>query len=158
MPRQYDGAAVQLDEIDRQIIQLLNGNGRVSFTDLAKEVKLSRVAVQSRVHSLVENGVIECFTAVVNPEKIGLHQSTFFNVEVEPKHLQEVAETLAKDPVVSSLYHMSGPSKLHMHGLFKDNEEMELFLKERLYPLPGIMSVDCQILLKRYKSRIGMKL
>lgn len=69
-----------------------------------------------------------------------------------------MAETLAKDPSVSSLYHMSGPSKLHMHGLFKDNQEMELFLKERLYPLPAIMSVDCQILLKRYKSRIGMKL
>jgi len=153
-----DKSTIQLDEIDEHILQLLNKNGRISFTDLAKEVNLSRVAVQARISSLMENGVIERFTAVINPDKIGLKVSAFFNVEVEPKHLQEVAEILAEDPAVSSLYHMTGPSKLHMHGLFKDNREMEEFLEKRLYPLPGIMSVDCQILIKRYKSRIGMKL
>ncbi|KHD84471.1 Lrp/AsnC family transcriptional regulator [Heyndrickxia ginsengihumi] len=156
--KQDDKHSIQLDEIDRHIIQLLNENGRISFTDLAKEIKLSRVAVQARINAMVENGVIERFTAVINPEKIGLLVSAFFNVEVEPKHLQQVADILAEDPAVSSLYHMTGPSKLHMHGLFKDNREMEKFLEERLYPLPGIMSVDCQILIKRYKSRIGMKL
>ena len=153
-----DKSTIQLDEIDEHILQLLNKNGRISFTDLAKEVNLSRVAVQARISSLMENGVIERFTAVINPDKIGLKVSAFFNVDVEPKHLQEVAEILAEDPAVSSLYHMTGPSKLHMHGLFKDNREMEEFLEKRLYPLPGIMSVDCQILIKRYKSRIGMKL
>ncbi|MBO2537810.1 MULTISPECIES: Lrp/AsnC family transcriptional regulator [Rummeliibacillus] len=149
---------IQLDEMDHQIIELLNQNGRISFTDLGKKVNLSRVAVQARIQALLEKGVIERFTAVINPEQIGFQVSAFFNVEVEPKNLQEVAEILASDPAVSSLYHMTGPSKLHMHGLFRDNREMEEFLEKRLYPLPGIMSVDCQILIKRYKSRIGMKL
>lgn len=147
-----------LDDIDTKIVALLNEDGRMSFTDLSKEVKLSRVAVQARVNQLLETGVIERFSAVINPEKIGIKVSAFFNVEVAPKYLQQAAETLAADPNVSSLYHMTGPSKLHMHGLFKDNQEMEVFLEERLYTLPGIMSVDCQILIKRYKSRIGMKL
>lgn len=147
-----------LDDIDTKIVALLNEDGRMSFTDLSKEVKLSRVAVQARVNQLLEAGVIERFSAVINPEKIGIKVSAFFNVEVAPKYLQQAAETLAADPNVSSLYHMTGPSKLHMHGLFKDNQEMEVFLEERLYTLPGIMSVDCQILIKRYKSRIGMKL
>lgn len=147
-----------LDDIDAKIVELLNEDGRMSFTDLSKEVKLSRVAVQARVNNLLETGVIERFSAVINPEKIGIKVSAFFNVEVAPKYLQQAAETLAADPNVSSLYHMTGPSKLHMHGLFKDNQEMEVFLEERLYTLPGIMSVDCQILIKRYKSRIGMKL
>lgn len=153
-----DKSTIQLDEIDEHILQPLNKNGRISFTDLSKEVRLSRVAVQARISTLMENGMIERFTAVINPEKMGLKVLAFFNVEVEPKYLQEVADILAKEPSVSSLYHMTGPSKLHMHGLFKDNREMEEFLEERLYPLPGIMSVDCQILIKRYKSRIGMKL
>lgn len=147
-----------LDDINTKIVALLNEDGRMSFTDLSKEVKLSRVAVQARVNQLLETGVIERFSAVINPEKIGIKVSAFFNVEVAPKYLQQAAETLAADPNVSSLYHMTGPSKLHMHGLFKDNQEMEVFLEERLYTLPGIMSVDCQILIKRYKSRIGMKL
>lgn len=149
---------VDIDDIDRKIISALNNNGRISYTDLAKEIGLSRVAVQARINTLIENGVIERFTAVINPEKIGITVSAFFNVEVEPKHMHEVANELSQDPVVTSLYHMTGPSKLHMHGLFTNNQEMEAFLKEKLYKLPGIMSVDCQILINRYKSRMGMRL
>ncbi|MBW7477281.1 Lrp/AsnC family transcriptional regulator [Paenibacillus oenotherae] len=149
---------VLIDEVDRKIIAALNKNGRISYTDLAKEIGLSRVAVQARINALMETGVIERFTAVINPEKIGIHVSAFFNVEVEPKCLQAVADRLSEEPVVTSLYHMTGPSKLHMHGLFMNNQEMENFMKEKLYPLPGIMSVDCQVLITRYKSRMGMRL
>jgi Lrp/AsnC family leucine-responsive transcriptional regulator len=148
----------QIDEIDRQIIKALNANGRISYTDLAKDIGLSRVAIQARINTLMEEGVIERFTAVLNPEKIGITVSAFFNVEVEPKCLKEVADTLAEEPAVTSLYHMTGPSKLHMHGLFANNSEMEAFLNEKLYKLPGIMSVDCQVLITRYKSRMGMRL
>ncbi|RIX51585.1 Lrp/AsnC family transcriptional regulator [Paenibacillus nanensis] len=149
---------VDIDEIDRQIIQELNRNGRISYTDLAKEIGLSRVAVQARVNALMEAGVIERFTAVINPEKIGISVSAFFNVEVEPKHLHAVADQLADEPYVTSLYHMTGPSKLHMHGLFRNHAEMESFMREKLYVLPGITGVDCQLLINRYKSRMGMRL
>jgi Lrp/AsnC family leucine-responsive transcriptional regulator len=148
----------QIDEIDRKIIAILHLNGRTSYTDLAKEVGLSRVAVQTRINTLMENGTIERFACIVNPEKLGITVSAFFNVEVEPKYLMQVADTLADEPEVTSLYHMTGPSKLHMHGLFKGNQEMELFLQNKLYTLPGITSVDCQVLIKRYKSRMGMRL
>lgn len=147
-----------IDDIDRKIIAILNQNGRISYTDLAKDIGLSRVAVQARVNALMENGTIERFAAVINPAKIGIAVSAFFNVEVEPKHLHETADQLAEEPFVTSLYHMTGPSKLHMHGLFKDNQEMETFLREKLYNMPGIMSVDCQVLITRYKSRMGMRL
>jgi Lrp/AsnC family leucine-responsive transcriptional regulator len=150
--------AVVIDDTDRLIIAKLNLNGRISYTELAKEIGLSRVAVQARINGLMDAGVIERFTAVINPEKIGIHVSAFFNVEVEPKHLHAVADQLSTEPYVTSLYHMTGPSKLHMHGLFRNNQEMEHFLKDKLYPLPGIMSVDCQVLINRYKSRMGMRL
>lgn len=153
-----EGAFSNIDEIDRKIIAILQQNGRASYTDIAKEVELSRVGVQARINALMENGTIEKITAVINPEKIGITVSAFFNVEVEPKHLMEAADRLADEPEVSSLYHMTGPSKLHMHGLFTSNREMELFLQEKLYVLPGITSVDCQVLIKRYKSRMGMRL
>ncbi|WNQ10708.1 Lrp/AsnC family transcriptional regulator [Paenibacillus aurantius] len=147
-----------IDEIDRRLISLLNQNGRASYTDLAKEVGLSRVAVQTRIQALMENGTIERFACIVNPEKMGIAVSAFFNVEVEPKFLMQAAELLAEEPEVTSLYHMSGPSKLHMHGLFVSHKEMESFLQNKLYRLEGITSVDCQVLIKRYKSRMGMRL
>lgn len=151
-------ASLPIDETDRKIISILGKHGRISYTDLGKEVGLSRVAVQARVTALMDSGIIERFAAVINPEKVGIAVSAFFNVEVEPKHLQQVADALENEPHVTSLYHMTGPSKLHMHGLFTDHKQMEMFLNEKLYPLPGITSVDTQILIKRYKSRMGIRL
>ena len=158
MSSDYHVPNLILDDIDKKILSKLHENSRISYTDLGKEVGLSRVAVQARINNLTEKGVIEKFTTVINPGKIGIHVSAFFNVEVEPLHLREVAEKLSNEHSVTSLYHMTGPSKLHMHGIFADNQEMEAFLAEKVYPLKGVVSVDCQILIKRYKSRMGMKL
>ncbi|ADP34112.1 Lrp/AsnC family transcriptional regulator [Bacillus atrophaeus] len=158
MGNEYQIPNLVVDDIDKQILTILHEEGRISYTDLGKRVGLSRVAVQSRINQLIETGVIEKFTAVINPAKIGIHVSVFFNVEVEPQYLEEVALQLEEEPAVTSLYHMTGPSKLHMHGIFANDQEMEEFLTKRLYPLQGVVSVDCQMLIKRYKSRMGMKL
>ncbi|MGY3836059.1 Lrp/AsnC family transcriptional regulator [Bacillus atrophaeus] len=158
MGNKYQIPNLVVDDIDKQILTILHEEGRISYTDLGKRVGLSRVAVQSRINQLIETGVIEKFTAVINPAKIGIHVSVFFNVEVEPQYLEEVALQLEEEPAVTSLYHMTGPSKLHMHGIFANDQEMEEFLTKRLYPLQGVVSVDCQMLIKRYKSRMGMKL
>ncbi|MCI3921272.1 Lrp/AsnC family transcriptional regulator [Paenibacillus sp. TRM 82003] len=147
-----------IDEMDRKLISLLSVDGRASYTDLAKEVGLSRVAVQTRVNTLTEQGTIERFACIVNPEHLGITVSAFFNVEVEPRHLMTVADRLSEEPEVTSLYHMSGPTKLHMHALFPSHEAMEAFLQHKLYPLEGVTSVDSQVLIKRYKSRMGIRL
>ena len=60
--------------------------------------------------------------------------------------------------IAKLLTHSNLLQKLHMHGIFSDNQEMERFLTEKLYAVEGVVSVDCQILIKRYKSRMGMKL
>ncbi len=158
MASNYTIPNLDIDEMDKKILSILHENSRISYTDISKQLDLSRVAIQTRINSLIEQGVIEKFTTVINPAKIGIHVSAFFNVEVEPQYLNQVAEQLANDPAVTSLYHMTGPSKLHMHGIFSNNQEMENFLTEKLYPLEGVVSVDCQLLMKRYKSRMGMKL
>lgn len=149
---------LKLDAIDMKLLSILLENARISYTDLGKEVGLSRVAVQSRIQTLINEGVIENFTVVINPIKVGIKVSAFFDVGVEPEHLNEVALKLTEHTAVTSLYHMSGPSTLHMHGIFKDMTEMEDFLLNTLYATPGILRVDTEMLLKRYKSRMGMKL
>ncbi|MBL0385275.1 Lrp/AsnC family transcriptional regulator [Tumebacillus sp. ITR2] len=149
---------LELDDVDKQILEVLHENSRISYTDLGKRIGLSRVAVQTRIQALSEAGVIERFTVVINPAMVGMKVSAFFNVDIEPRHLDQVAQELAKEPEVTSLYHMTGPSTLHMHGIFTSNMELQKFMLEKLYAMPGILKVDCQMLLKRYKSRMGMKL
>lgn len=150
-PPSYTIPSTKLDALDRRITELLRLNSRMSYTDISKEVGISRVGVQARVNALIENGTLERFTVLVNPEKIGMNVSAFFHVEVEPHRLSEVARRLSDEPAVTALHHMTGPSKLHMHAVFATMQEMEAFLQERLYNLPGIAGVESQLLIKKYK-------
>ncbi|MFT4416377.1 Lrp/AsnC family transcriptional regulator [Fredinandcohnia humi] len=149
---------MKLDETDKKILELLMVNGRMSYVDIGKELNLSRVSIRERVNQLIENGVIEKFSVVINSEKVGKGVSAFFEVDCEPASLVRVAETLANNPSVASCYQMTGPSTLHMHVLVEDFSKLEYFINEELYSLEGITRVESHILLRRFKSRTGLKL
>jgi Lrp/AsnC family leucine-responsive transcriptional regulator len=149
---------MKIDEIDRKILRLLIDNGRLSYVDLGKELGLSRVAVRERINQLMVEEVIEKFTVVINSEKVGKAVSAFFEVDCEPHSLVSVAEKLAENPTVASCYQMTGPSTLHMHVLVDNFSKLEKFINEELYALEGITRVESHILLRRFKSRSGLKL
>ncbi|GAF67020.1 Lrp/AsnC family transcriptional regulator [Alkalihalobacillus trypoxylicola] len=149
---------MKIDANDRKILELLTKNGRMSYVDIAKELGLSRVAIRERINQLMKEGVIEKFSVVINSDKIGKKVSAFFEVDCEPTSLVSVAEELADNPKVASCYQMTGPSTLHMHVLVNDFEELENFINEELYSLEGITRVESHILLRRFKSRTGLKL
>ncbi|MGM0837288.1 MAG: Lrp/AsnC family transcriptional regulator [Bacillota bacterium] len=147
-----------MDNIDKNILQLLIENGRLSYVEIGKHLGLSRVAVRERVNKLVEDGVIEQYTVVINSEKVGKNVSAFFEIDCEPSSLVKVAEALADNPSVASCYQMTGPSTLHMHVLVDNFNALERFINEELYALDGITRVESHILLRRFKSRKGLKL
>ncbi|QDP40377.1 Lrp/AsnC family transcriptional regulator [Radiobacillus deserti] len=149
---------MKLDDTDQKILQMLIEDGRISYTDIGKELNISRVAVRSRVHQMMEEGIIEKFSCVVNSEKVGKNVSAFFEVDCEPSSLVKVAENLANNPFVASCYQMTGPSTLHMHVLVNDFPQLESFINNELYALEGISRVESHILLRRFKSRTGLKL
>jgi Lrp/AsnC family transcriptional regulator, leucine-responsive regulatory protein len=147
-----------MDQVDRDILELLTENGRISYVDIGKELGLSRVAVRERVTKLIDDGVIEQFTVVINSSKAGKEISAFFDIDCEPGSLVKVAEALAENPSVVSCYQMTGPSTLHTHVLVENHAALEKFINEELYALKGITRVESHILLRRFKSRRGLKL
>ncbi|API93352.1 AsnC family transcriptional regulator [Virgibacillus pantothenticus] len=149
---------MKLDHIDKKLLAALTEDGRLSYVDLAEKVGLSRVAVKDRIQNLKDQGVIEKFSVVINSEKFGKQVSAFFEVDVEPMQLQEVAQNLADNPQVASIYQMTGPSTLHMHVLVEDFQKLEVFINKELYSVSGITRVESSIILKRFKSRTGFKL
>jgi len=149
---------MKYDEIDKKLVEELTDNGRLSYVELSEKVNLSRVAVKDRVDNLIKKGIIEKFSAIINSEKIGKNVSAFFDIDVTPKKLQDVAQSLTDHPNVASVYQMTGPSTLHMHVLVEDFNQLEVFINKELYSVSGITRVDSQVLLKRFKSRTGYKL
>jgi Lrp/AsnC family transcriptional regulator, leucine-responsive regulatory protein len=70
-----------VEETDRKIVSLLARNGRMSFTELARQAGLSVSAVHQRVRRLEQDGVIKGYAAMFNPEDIGLPLTAFVSVK-----------------------------------------------------------------------------
>ena len=70
-----------VEEIDRRIASLLSRNGRMSFTELARQAGLSVSAVHQRVRRLEADGVITGYVALCDPEIIGLPLTAFISIK-----------------------------------------------------------------------------
>jgi Lrp/AsnC family leucine-responsive transcriptional regulator len=141
--------------LDTKILGLLIKDGRATFADIARDLNVSRAHVRERVQKLIDEGVIEQFTAVVNPEKLGKAVSAFFDVRVSPVNIQDVARDLAAQPEVVSLYIMNDMQSLHMHTLTEDMAMLERFSANHLLGKEAVRNVDCKTLMSRLKNRRG---
>lgn len=73
---------VELDWVDKEILTVLRQDARMSMAEIGRRVHMSRVAVRQRINRLIEEGVIEDFTTVVNAKALGYDVHAFFEVEV----------------------------------------------------------------------------
>ena len=69
-----------LDALDQKILLLLIENARISYSDIGKQVGISRVAVKMRVQAMEQKGIIEEYTTIVNPQKISGAVSCYFEI------------------------------------------------------------------------------
>ena len=85
-----------MEDIDRQIVGLLARDGRMSFTDLARETGLSVSAVHQRVRRLQKRGVIKGYSAVLDHEAVGLPLTAFVSIKpIDPSAPDDAPEKLA---------------------------------------------------------------
>ena len=141
-----------MDEVDQKIVQLLIKNARMSYSDIGQQVGISRVAVKSRIKALEEKGVIEEYTAIINPQKISGAVSCYFEIELSPEHFEAAVNILRENPIITQIYRVTGRCRLHVHAVASSNEEMDNLLARVIDPLPGLLSCSCNIILSRIKD------
>lgn len=147
-----------LDKIDQEILKLLSENSRMSYVDIGKKVNLSRVAVKSRMEALDKEGIIERYSIVINPEKVGRMVSAFFDIEVLPSRLFEVGSKISELEAITDVYQMTGSSNLHVHATLELNEDLERFLRDEMHVIEGIVKINCNVIVSRFKTRKGIRL
>lgn len=147
-----------LDELDRKIVALLTENARMSYSDIGEAVGVSRVAVRARIDALEKRGVIEGYTTIINPQKIGSAVSAYFEIETEPAQLQPVAEALDRCDTVTQIYFVSAAASCTSTPSPPAARRWNGFLQEFLYRLPGVVKLSCNIILSRKKDVKGLRL
>ncbi|SDE27840.1 Lrp/AsnC family transcriptional regulator [Auraticoccus monumenti] len=98
-----------MEKIDQQILALLSGDGRMSYTDIGKATGLSTSAAQQRVRRLEQRGVILGYTARLNPVALGRTLTAFVEVTpLDPGQPDDIPDRLAPIEEVVSCYSIAG--------------------------------------------------
>ena len=147
-----------LDELDRKILDLLTQNARYTYSELGERLGLSRVAIKNRMDALEERGIIEGYTVIVNPQKLGSAVSCYYELEARPDALPEILRRQEACPTVTQIYRVTGGCCLHIHAVAADQEELERLMNEVLDRLPGVEKLTTRVILSRVKDVKGLRL
>jgi Lrp/AsnC family leucine-responsive transcriptional regulator len=98
-----------VEEINRRIVSLLSRDGRMSFTELARQTGLSVSAAQQRVRRLERRGVIRSYSALVNPDDAGLPMTAFISIKpFDPAAPDDAPSRLAHLQAIEACHSVAG--------------------------------------------------
>ena len=143
-----------LDETNKKIIELLQKDGRMTYSEIGKMLNISRTAVQKRVTEMEEKGIICGYTAVIKQEKIADFKTFILNIEVHPAHYKKLREILEKAPETSTVVLLTGKGHLMAICSLKDVEEASAFGIRIQEQCTGIITMSTQVVLDVIKGNI----
>lgn len=142
--------SVTLDDLDFAILSYLQQDGRMSFTVIAENLKVSIGTIRTRFNKLIEDGTINIIGRV-NPDKVGFRSYAHIAVFVRPITLSEqVAAKIAKKPEVSFLAMTSGDYDLEVDVMCRDNDHLVKFMNE-IAKIEGVYQTKTTMYFKVYK-------
>lgn len=156
-----DPVKPQLDAIDRQILQALQQDGRISNVDLAEQVHLSPSACLRRVKQLEEAGVIDRYVALLNAKALGQHGTCFtiINLATMSDALLSAFEQAVRDhPEVLDCYYVAGSNDYLIRFSYRDAEDLERFHTQVLMRLPGVERSNSILVLRTVKKTTALPL
>ncbi|TET72349.1 MAG: Lrp/AsnC family transcriptional regulator [Candidatus Aminicenantes bacterium] len=121
-----------IDDLGKKIIRVLNQNARRSFREIAKEVGTSVTAVIHKIKKFEESGVIKGYIPIVDPEYFDLKLIAIIALRISRGKLLETQKKIAEDPRVVAVYDITGEWDSMIIGYFKDQQDLNSFIKNLL--------------------------
>jgi Lrp/AsnC family leucine-responsive transcriptional regulator len=143
-----------LDRTDLKLLAELQQDGRRSVVELAERVGLSQTPCARRIHKLEQAGIIEGYSAVVDPVKLGLKVQAFVQVKLERHTDENVAafrEALEAIDQVVSCYATTGEHDFMLQVLVPDLESLSDIVLKRLLRIACVRDVQSSLALETMK-------
>ncbi len=139
------------DDLDYQILKLLQKDGRMSFTEISKEINVAVSTIRHRYINLVEDGTLKIIGRI-DPNKIGFNAYASILISVKPKsHLNSILSSLTKLPEISFLASVSGDYDIETNVMCRDMEHLNDFIAEEIHTLEGVFDTKTNMYMKIYK-------
>lgn len=131
----------EIDKLDREILQLLEQDSRLSNKQLALRLHRSLTPVRVRVRRLQQEGFIRRYTAILDPKRIGLQLIAYTHVQLK-EHSQKSLLTFSSEVVklneVMECYHMTGAFDFLLRIAIRDMNEYNELVMNKLSKLPDV--------------------
>lgn len=144
-----------MDRIDEEILRLLTANGRMTSSQISRQVHLSVPAVAERIRKLEEAAIIERFTVKLGREQIGLRLLAFIMVQLEkPEHIAGFREMILQTDSVLECHHMAGSYDYMLKVALPGTRELEQLISETIKQIPGVVKTNTMIVLSTMKEEM----
>jgi Lrp/AsnC family transcriptional regulator for asnA, asnC and gidA len=139
-----------LDDLDFSILSCLQKDGRMSFTVMAENLKVSIGTIRTRVNKLIEEGTVNIIGRI-NPDKVGFHSYAHIAIFIRPATLiEKVAQKICKMREVSFLAGTSGDYDLEVDVMCRNNEHLVNFVNG-ISKIEGVHQTKTTLYFKVYK-------
>ncbi|MCP5152405.1 MAG: Lrp/AsnC family transcriptional regulator [Ectothiorhodospiraceae bacterium] len=150
-----------VDAADRRILEVIQGDARVSNAELADRVGLSPSPCWRRVRALEERGVVRKYVTLLDPEAVGLPINVFAMVSLEKQiegSLETFEQAISRRPEVMECYLMTGEFDYLLRVVVPDVAAYRSFVLDHLTRIPGIASIKSSFSLKQVRYETALPL
>lgn len=142
-----------IDDKDREILNLIQGNARLPQAEIARSVGLAPSAVLERLRKLEARGAIRGYAALIDPRVLDQRMLAFVAVRTADRPGEtRIAAALAEVPEVLEVHHVAGDDCLLLKIRARDTAHLSQILRDRLGAVEGVRSTRTTIVLETVKE------
>jgi len=146
-----------LDDLDKNIINMLQEDARASFADVARKLNVSEGTVHLRVKKLKNSGIIRGFYTVISPDKVGKGLTAIICVKADPAKYPDVLNVLNSMKDVYEIYDVTGEFYAVLKIRTTDMNGLTKIIDE-LGEVNGIDSTETIVVLRTIKEQLKIEL
>ena len=141
-----------LDQLDCQMIELLQKDGRISNTEIAKKIGMSEATVRTRLNRLIQEEFIQ-IVAVSNPIKLGFKIVGNIRIHVEIKKMDGIIEELKKLKPLWFVVQTTGGTGIDTEFVAKSLDELNELIFEKINKIDGVIKTETSLFLNYIKRQ-----
>jgi Lrp/AsnC family transcriptional regulator for asnA, asnC and gidA len=140
-----------LDPIEREMVELLQEDGRMTITALAKALHVTEVTARRKLRRLMRDEIIRV-VATVDPFDVGYESPVIIGLKVQRTMLDEVARKVSELPQVRYVGASTGRVDLIVEVVVRTNQDLAEFLMNDLGRIEGIVDSETNLIVRIYKQ------
>jgi len=141
-----------VDNKDLKIIEILQGNSRTPYLEIARRLRVSEATIRKRVKTLEERGIIKNYTVLIDPSKIGYDSTAIIGFDVEPSKLLEVAQKMTELEEAKCVATSSGDHMIMTEIWAKNGKELSVIISRKIGSIRGVKRICPAIILEKLKG------